>query len=69
MGEAGVIELVRKEIKRAGSLRALAREWSVSPCYISDTCNGRRAPGPAILEPLGLERRTIVTYERQKVTA
>ena len=60
--EAGVAALVHARIAEAGSLRALAREWGVSPAYLSDLTNGRRGPGPKILGPLGLVREKIVRY-------
>jgi hypothetical protein len=63
MNESQVVDKVRKEIERAGSLRALAREWGVSPCYLSDLMNGRRGPGPSILGPLGLVRVQRITFE------
>lgn len=49
--------LVKREIIKAGSLRNLAKQWSVSPAYVSDVMLNRRLPGPAILKPLGLQRR------------
>ncbi len=62
MTESDVIDLVRSEVARAGSMRELSRQWNVSCAYISDFLGGRRAPGPAILTPMGLERRVIVDY-------
>lgn len=62
MDEKQVIERVRKEVGRAGSIRALAREWGVTPSYICDLLNGRRAPGGKILGPLGLRMVKTVTY-------
>src|SRR4051812_1628398 len=69
MNEQEVVEIVRKEAKRAGGVRPLAREWKVSPCYISDLMNGRRTPGPKILGPLGLERVARVTFEKRATIA
>ncbi len=62
MTESDVIDLVRSEVARAGSMRELSRQWNVSCAYISDLIRGRRVPGPAILDPLGLERRVTVDY-------
>jgi DNA-binding transcriptional regulator YdaS (Cro superfamily) len=39
---------------------AWARSHGISPAYVSDVINGRREPGPAILDALGIER--VVTY-------
>ena len=63
MNESQVIDRVRREVERAGSMRALAREWGVSPPYLSDVLNRRRTPGPSVLVPLGLRRVRKVTYE------
>ena len=49
-------------VVEAGSLRALCREWGVSPAHLCDFLNGRRGPGPKVLEPLGLVRHVEVRY-------
>jgi hypothetical protein len=49
-----VLGLLRIHIKRAGSLRAYARQQGYSAAYLSDVMLGRRAPGRKILEPLNL---------------
>jgi hypothetical protein len=54
--------VVKQAVDGYGSLREAARQWKVSPAYLSDVLNGRRAPGPAVLKPLGYERRVVVTY-------
>lgn len=54
MSEKDVIDEIRKTVKAYGSMRALAREWQVTPSYISDLLKGRRVPGPKILSQLGL---------------
>ena len=63
---------VRTEIERliaeAGSLRALARRWKITPSYLSDLRTGRRAPGPQVLGPLGLTRVVTVRYESARLT-
>lgn len=43
---------------------AWAKKHGVAAAYVSDVINGRREPGKAILDALGLER--IVTYRRKK---
>ncbi len=50
------------------TLRGYARALNVSPAYLSDVYRGRRDPGPALLDHLGLERRVIttVTYAKKK---
>jgi len=47
--------VIAGRIKRAGSMRRLARELGVSAAYISDVMRDKRNPGPAILDPLGIE--------------
>lgn len=42
------------------SQAAWAKKHGLSPAYVSDVINGRREPGKAILEALGLER--VVSY-------
>lgn len=51
---------------KAGSLRALARQWKVSAAYLSDVKNRRRAPGPSILKHLGYtaKHKWVTTYTR-----
>lgn len=63
MNESQVVDLIKKEVSRAGSMRALCREWNVTPSYMSDLINGRRAPGPTILGPLKLVRVKTVVYK------
>ena len=64
MTEEEVVKLVRLAKERAGGVRALGRQWGVSPVYISDLLNGRRGPGPSLLKPLGLVRIERVTFEK-----
>ncbi len=63
MTEREVVEMIRKNIAMAGSLRELARQWKVSAALISDVVNHRRNPGPKILDHLNLRRVVRVTYE------
>ena len=62
-GERHVALMVKDKIKAAGSLRALAKEWGVSPSHLSDVVNGRRGPGPMLLSKLGLEKQVTVSFE------
>jgi hypothetical protein len=64
--ESEVRAKVEAEVQRAGSMRALAREWNMSVSYLSDFLNHRRGPGPQILDPLGLVQRVAVSYEPGK---
>lgn len=64
--ETQIRRRLASEILRAKGVRALAREWGVSPTVVSMAANGRRRPGPAILARLGIEAtakvRRIVIY-------
>ena len=63
-----VKQLQSEQEKRKLSLRAYARELSVSPAYLSDVYRGRRDPGPTLLQHLGLERKVVtqVTYVKRR---
>lgn len=66
MTEAEVAMLVRERIAKAGSLRGLARQWGISPAYLSDLTNGRRGPGSKVLDWLDLERVETVDYRPKR---
>lgn len=66
MSEADVRKLVQAAIDKAPSLRHLAKEWGITPSYLCDIRLGRRAPGPPVLDALGLERTVVVTYRKRK---
>jgi transcriptional regulator with XRE-family HTH domain len=53
-------DVIAKLKKRQGkrSQEELAKELRVSGAYLSDVLTRKRAPGPAILEALGIIRRT-----------
>lgn len=57
-----LVALIRAAVKEAGSQRALARQWSVAPAYVTDLLRGLRDPGPKILEAMGYER--VVLYRK-----
>lgn len=56
MTEDQIIKLI-KDKKGDGSQSDLARAMGITPQYLHDVLNGRRAPGPKILEYLGIEKR------------
>ena len=56
----GVRVLLQKRVSERGTQKAVAVDLGVSEQYLSDVLNGRREPGEAMLEALGLER--VVTY-------
>lgn len=53
---SALLVLLRREVERAGSQNALAKEFGIGAAYLSDVLNGRREAGPAILAGLGLKR-------------
>lgn len=58
--EEAVRERVRQIAGECGGVRALAKRLEISPSYVSDVLNGRRAPGPPFLAALNL--RKVVGY-------
>ena len=60
--------ILQKRLDAGISMRTLATELGVSAAYISDILAGNRDPGPAVLEPLGLECDVEVTktYRRKR---
>lgn len=59
-----VITTLRREVKAAGSQKALAKSMGVSNTYLCEVLAGRKEPGEKILVPLGIER--VVTYRRKR---
>jgi len=58
----GFQKKLKKMAKDAGGVRALSREWDVSPSYISDVINGRRGPGEDMQRRVGWRRQVIETW-------
>ena len=48
--------LLRRRVDEIGGATAYARRHAVTQVYVSDVLGGRRLPGPAILDALGLRR-------------
>lgn len=61
MNREEVKELLRQQVDAEGSAYAWARRHGVSPAYTLDALAGRRAPGPAILQAMGVEKEA-TTY-------
>jgi transcriptional regulator with XRE-family HTH domain len=55
-----VRDLLRQEVQKAGSQRALAEQLGVSQPFLNDVLKGNREPSAKLLEPLGLVR--VVEY-------
>lgn len=47
---------ILEAVAKAGGQNRLARKWGISNAYMSEVIRGTRAPGPAILGPMGLKR-------------
>lgn len=62
-----VPKLLIRLAKKHGSQKALAENLNVTEPYLSAVIIGRNEPGPAILDPLGLER--VVSYRRKRAAA
>lgn len=56
---ADVRALIRSAADAQGSYKNLATAWDVSPQYLSDILAGRREPGRAVLQRLGLAQERI----------
>jgi len=63
MKKDDVVKLLAREVGKAASRRQWARATGISSVYVDDVLNGRREPGKAILDALGLVR--VVTYRRK----
>lgn len=57
------LALLRARIEAANSQKLAADALGVSEAYLSDIVRGHKAPGPKILNALGLER--VVTYREK----
>lgn len=64
MTDAEIRSRLSRRASEAGSQRKLAEVIGVSPVYLGDVIRGRRDPGPAILEWLGLERTSKISKKR-----
>lgn len=51
-----LLEILQSACDKAGSQWKWAMQHTLSPAYVSDVLNGRRAPGESILKALGYEK-------------
>ena len=54
-----VLELMKADVVRLGSQKALAEAIGVSPGHVSDVLEGSRGPGPSILRFYGLREESV----------
>lgn len=59
MGADDVRRLLAQACEAAGSQRAWAEQNGLSSAYVNDVVTGKREPGAAILQRLGLEKVVI----------
>lgn len=59
-----VVGVVNEAIRKAGGVRALARILGCSPAHVSDMRLGKRCPGPALQEKLGIRIDVVVEITR-----
>ena len=55
-----LIELLQRKVQRAGTQAALAKELGITAAYLGDVLNGKRKPGPTLLNALGF--CLVITY-------
>lgn len=60
MTKDDVLKLLAEACATAGSQAKWAKAHKLSQAYVNDVARGRREPGDAILQVLGLEK--VVTY-------
>ena len=63
--ENEVVELLKAE-QGDRSLRQFAEQLGISASYLSDIYLGKRSPGPAVLEVIGMEKVTTETSYQKK---
>jgi transcriptional regulator with XRE-family HTH domain len=56
---AQVLGLLRNDVERLGSQKALAEAIGIGAPYLSDVLKGNRDPGPSILKFYGLREESV----------
>jgi DNA invertase Pin-like site-specific DNA recombinase len=57
--EAEVLQLLRREIREAGSQAEWARRNGIDRTYLNKVINGRKSAGPAILNALQIKEMNV----------
>ncbi len=65
MDEGQALEAVKKAVNGAKSGRDFAASHGISQPYFSQIITGKRPMPDKLLEAVGLERITVVTYRRK----
>ena len=55
-----LVKLLQRRVQTAGTQAALAKELGITAAYLGDVLNGKREPGPTLLNALGFRR--VITY-------
>jgi hypothetical protein len=53
-------QMLLRLVKEAGSQRALAKKYGISPMFLCDILKGRRDPGEKFLSAMGYRREVVV---------
>ncbi len=53
LNEAELIKHIESLVYMAGGQKAAARSMGISPQYLNDVLQGRRSPGPKLLQAIG----------------
>jgi len=62
INDTQLLQILQSACEKAGSQWKWAMQHTLSPAYVSDVLNGRRAPGDSILRALGYEKE--VNYKK-----
>ncbi len=60
-----VIDLLRQLVASEGSNTAAAKRIGVTSAFVGQVLNGKKEPGPKMLEFFGIERETKNIYRRK----
>lgn len=64
MDKMQIIDLLKEQVRRAGSQNNWAVQHGLSGAYVNDVLHGRRDPADRLLDALGYEK--YVVYRRVK---
>jgi transcriptional regulator with XRE-family HTH domain len=59
-----LVKLLQRRVQTAGTQAALAKELGITAAYLGDVLNGKRKPGPTVLNALGFRR--VITYVKDE---
>ena len=61
--ESAMVDVIRAEVAKVGTLREAARRWRISPTYLCFVMSGKTRPGVSVLKAIGWERAP-ATYRK-----